>query len=76
VKVRLKVQRHLVVGYLDGDPGDWVFTVCRSGMSKLLNEKLKPNDELLIELEGEVIASKDDEDRLRLWLRETPTDRS
>jgi hypothetical protein len=71
VKIRLKVQRHLAVGHIDGDSGDWVFTVCRSGMSKLLGQKLKPNQELLVELDGEIIATKEDEEYLKNWLGET-----
>ena len=55
MKLRLKVQRHLVVAHREEDPGDWVFTLCRSGFGELINQKLTPGEEWLVEVTGSPI---------------------
>jgi len=55
MRLRLRVQRHLCVAWLEEDNGDWAFTMCRSGLSKLLGERLVPGEELIVEVSGKVI---------------------
>ena len=69
-RIKLKVQRHLCVGHLAEDNGDWVFTVCRSGFQKLLGRKLRPGEETEIELTATEKIADDDQAWLNRWLRE------
>jgi hypothetical protein len=72
MKIKVKIQRHLAVGHLADDSGDWVFTVCRRGLSDMVGEKLETGVEYTLELQGEVVANEDDEKWLKTWLREEP----
>ena len=72
MRIRVRIQRHLAVGHLADDSGDWVFTLCRSGLQQLVGEKLQTGSEYLVELSGEVIADDKDEAWLKTWLREEP----
>lgn len=55
MKLRLKVQKHLVTAYVDGDNGEWIFTLCRSGLSQMLGQRLLPGDEWLVEFQGQIL---------------------
>ena len=55
MKLKLKVQRHLVVAHREEDPGDWVFTLCRTGFGDLIGQKLLPGEEWLVEVTGQPI---------------------
>ena len=52
MKLKLKVQRHLVVAHDAEDTGEWVFTLCRIGFSKLIGQTLRPGEEWLVEVTG------------------------
>ena len=70
--IRVKIQRHLAVGHLAEDNGDWVFTLCRRGFQDMVGEKLATGAEYLVEINGDVVADEGDEVWLRTWLREEP----
>lgn len=48
-KLRAKVQRHIVLFFLDGDSGDWFATACRAGVSDALRRRLRPGEELILD---------------------------
>ena len=69
MRINVKVQRHLVVGHLADDDGDWIFTVCRSGFQELLGRKLKTGEEAEVELTANEWITED-EAWVNHWLRE------
>lgn len=55
MRLRLKVQRHLVVAWKDDDSGDWIFTLCRKGFGELIGQDLRPGEEWLVEVNGKAL---------------------
>lgn len=55
MKLRLRVQRDLVVAWKAEDSGEWVFTLCRRGFSELIGQKLRPGEEWLVEVNGHAL---------------------
>jgi hypothetical protein len=70
--IRVKIQRHLAVGHLAEDNGDWVFTLCRRGLQDMVGERLHTGSEYLVDITGDVMADDSDEQWLKTWLREEP----
>lgn len=68
MRLKLRVQRHLVVAHMADDPGDWVFTLCRSGMSQAIGRRLVPGEEIEIEIEASEVESDEDRYWLHHWL--------
>ena len=58
MKLKLRVQRHLVVAWREDDSGEWFFTLCRTGLSEMLGERLKPGEEYTIEVSGKVLKKE------------------
>lgn len=55
MRLRLKVQKHLVVAWKDDDNGEWIFTLCRQGFGELIGQKLRPGEEWLVEVNGKAL---------------------
>jgi hypothetical protein len=72
MRIKVRVQRHLAVGHIDGDDGEWIFTVCRSGLQELVGHRLETGKRYTIDLSGEVITDENDEAWLKTWLRDEP----
>ena len=71
MEIRVKVQRHLAVGHIADDSGDWVFTVCRSGLSDLVGRRLIPGEEVVLDMEAEELLNDDDERYIHGWLNDS-----
>lgn len=56
MRLRIKIQRHLVVAYRAEDSGEWLFTLCRRGMEELVGQRLKPGTELTVEVSGKIVS--------------------
>jgi len=52
MKIKVKIQRYLAVAHLSEDSGDWVFTICRRGLEKLVNKRLKVGESYIIDIVG------------------------
>lgn len=50
MKIKIRIQRHLAIGHLAEDSGDWVFTCCRRGIEELLGRRAKPGEEVTVEI--------------------------
>lgn len=55
MKLKLKVQRDLVIAWKAEDSGDWVFSLCRRGFSELVGQPLHPGEEWLVEVDGHAL---------------------
>ena len=55
MKLKCRVQAHLVVAWKAEDSGDWVFTLCRRGLQEVLGVPLRPGDEVTFDLSGKLI---------------------
>lgn len=60
MRLRLKVQRHLVVAWKEEDNGEWVFTLCRKGFSEMIGHPLRPGEEWVVSVSGFVIEKLSD----------------
>jgi hypothetical protein len=49
----VRVQRGLVAAHMAGDSGEWVFTLCKAGMERLLGRRLRVGEELEVLVRGE-----------------------
>ena len=56
--LRVRVQRHLCIAHRIEDPGDWAFTICRAGLQKLLNQKLKAGESVDIEVSAHILEGR------------------
>ena len=62
MRLRLRVQRDLVIAWKAEDSGDWVFSLCRRGFSELIGQPLRPGEEWLVEVTGHPIDLLRDRD--------------
>ena len=65
MKLKLRVQRHLVVAWKAEDDGEWIFTLCRHGFGELIGQRLRPGEEWLVEVTGEPVKLLRDKDDRR-----------
>ena len=68
MKLRIKVQRHIVIAYRADDSGEWVVTVCRAGMGDLLGRHLVTGEELIVEMDAKESETPEDLAWLHKWL--------
>ncbi len=50
IKLKIKVQATLCTAYDVKDNGDFVFVVCRRGLSQLLGRRLKSEEEFVVDI--------------------------
>jgi hypothetical protein len=60
MRIKVKAQRHLVIGWRECDDGEWAFTICRRGFEAMLGERLETGSTTTVELTGTVIEREAD----------------
>ena len=59
MRLKLRVQKYLVVARKVEDSSDWAFTICRRGMEELLGERLPRGEEVTVEVIGTLLGEED-----------------
>jgi hypothetical protein len=58
LEIKVRIQRHLAIGYLAEDSGDFVFTICRRGFERLVGKRLKSGEDYIVHIDGRLIEDE------------------
>jgi hypothetical protein len=69
--VTIKVQHHLLVGWLTRDTGKYIFTLDRHSISELIGRELKTDELLEVIFTGEIIGDNGKHGDGKLYIKDT-----